>query len=106
MPKARLTAFEPAGVVFSVEIRKPAFTLGRREGSDGVIPVDNSVGVSGQHLTIRFSGGRFTAQDDKSTFGTTVNGQPIPKGQPIPLESGAIIGLGPAVKLRFEVAAG
>ncbi|OGO71764.1 MAG: hypothetical protein A2Z37_00290 [Chloroflexi bacterium RBG_19FT_COMBO_62_14] len=106
MPKARLAALEPAGLVFSAEIRKPVFTLGRREGNDGVIPVDNSVGVSGQHLTIRFSGGKFTVQDDRSTFGTTVNGQPIPQGRPVPLENGSVIGLGPAVRLKFEVAAG
>jgi pSer/pThr/pTyr-binding forkhead associated (FHA) protein len=48
----------------------------------------------------------FTAQDDKSTFGTTINGQPVPKGRPVPLENGTVIGLGPAVKLKFEVAAG
>jgi hypothetical protein len=102
-PRARLVCIEPAGLSFSIEIDKSEFSIGRRKGNDGVIPVDSSQGVSGQHLTITLAGGKFFVQDDESTFGTTVNGQSIPKGRPVPLENGAVIGLGPAVKVRFTV---
>lgn len=103
MPRARLAALEPAGLAFTAAIDRPVFTLGRQEGNDGVVPVDNSLGVSSQHLKITYSEGKFFVQDDKSTFGTTINGQPIPKGRPMPLEDGAVIGLGPAVKIKFSV---
>ena len=71
-----------------------------------MIPVDSSQGVSGQHLKILFREGRFFVQDDKSTFGTTINGQPVPKGVAVPIEDGAVIGLGPAVKVKFVVGGG
>ena len=103
MPVAVLTLSEPATPKFTAQITKVPFTVGRREGNDAVLPVDNSSGVSGQHFTITFADGRFLAQDDKSTFGTTLNGQAIPKGKPARLEDGVIIGLGPNVKLQFRV---
>lgn len=106
MPRARLASLEPAVLAFTAEINKPVFTLGRSEGNDGVIPVDNSLGVSGRHLKITYSDGKFFVQDDKSTFGTTINGQPITKGRPVPLEDGAVLGLGPAVKIRFVLGGG
>jgi hypothetical protein len=105
-PNARVVGLEPAGLSFAVDIDKSDFSLGRRESNDGVIPVDSSQGVSGQHLRITFINGRFFVQDDKSTFGTTVNGQPIPKGKPVPLEDGAVIGLGPVVRVKFIISGG
>jgi Mg-chelatase subunit ChlD len=103
MPVATLTLTEPANVKFSAQINKTPYSVGRREGNDAVLPVDNSSGVSSQHLTITFADGQFYVQDDKSTFGTTLNGQAIPKGRPARLEEGVVIGLGPNVKVQFRV---
>ena len=62
--------------------------------------------VSGHHCVITFADGRWYVQDDESTFGTTVNGQPVPKGQPFRLEDGAVLGLGPKLKIRFQIVSG
>jgi Mg-chelatase subunit ChlD len=106
MPRAHVASLQPAGLSFGFEIDKSDFSIGRREDNDGVIPVDSSQGVSSQHLEIRYTDGKFFVQDDKSTFGTTINGQPIPKGRPVPIEDGTTIGLGPVVKVRFTVGHG
>ncbi|MEP7358320.1 MAG: FHA domain-containing protein, partial [Anaerolineales bacterium] len=102
MPKACLTALAPANLQVSIQITRPSFTLGRREGNDLVLAVDNKVGVSGHHATIKFVNGAFTLVDDKSTFGTFINEQRLAPGAPTALVEGAIIGLGPKVKLKFS----
>jgi len=84
-------------------IRRSPFTLGRRDGNDVVLKVDNSMGVSGQHCTISFSNGQYMILDEGSSYGTTVNGQTVPKGRPTPLPDGALIGLGPKVVLQFRL---
>lgn len=100
MPQARLTGHTPATLQFTATIAKSPFTVGRR-GCDATLAVDNSSGVSSQHFIITYANGRFYAQDDKSTFGTTLNGQTLPKGQPVELTEGALIGLGPNVVIQF-----
>jgi len=97
---------EPVVVRFQAEIRKSPFRIGRAADNDGVIPVDRTSAVSGHHCAIIFADGRWYVQDDESTFGTTVNGQPVPKGQPFRLEDGAVLGLGPKLKIRFQVVSG
>jgi pSer/pThr/pTyr-binding forkhead associated (FHA) protein len=52
---------------------------------------------------ITYVNGLWLVQDDKSTYGTTVNGRAIPKGRPTKLEDGAVLGLGPNVKIRFRI---
>ena len=84
-------------------IGKASYTIGRREGNDLVLQVDNKVGVSGRHATIKFVDGRFFIVDDKSTFGTFVNDLRLPSGATLPLDDGAIIGLGPKVKIQFRL---
>jgi hypothetical protein len=42
-------------------------------------------------------------QDNGSSYGTTVNGKTVPKGIPFALENGAVIGLGPKVKIQFRL---
>ncbi|MBI5350824.1 MAG: FHA domain-containing protein [Chloroflexi bacterium] len=103
LPKASLTGYSPADVRVTVDITKPAFTIGRVEGNDLVIPVDNTRGVSSKHAVITFTNGKFYLQDEQSTYGTSVNDQKIPKGTPTLLEDGAIIGLGPKVKIQFHL---
>ncbi len=103
MPSARLSLIKPDSPKFSVKIERSPFTVGRRKGNDGAIPLDSSSGVSGNHFIIRFSEGEFHLQDEKSTFGTTINGKTVLKGRLARLEDGAIIGLGPEVRLKFEI---
>ena len=97
---------EPKVVSFEAEIRKSPFRIGRAADNDGVIPVDATSGVSGHHCVITFTGGRWTVKDDESKFGTTVNGQPIPKGQPFNLEDEAVLGLGPKLRIQFRLVSG
>jgi|GEM_PF-1177418 len=103
---AVVSVLEPRVVKFQVEIRKSPFRIGRAGDNDGVLPVDPTSGVSGHHCVITLKDGRWAIQDDQSRFGTTVSGQPIPKGQPVPLEDGAVLGLGPKLKIQFRVVSG
>jgi pSer/pThr/pTyr-binding forkhead associated (FHA) protein len=103
MPKACLSGYAPADLRVNTTISKTSYTIGRREGNDLVLVVDNKVGVSGRHATIKYLDGRFLIVDDKSTFGTFVNDLRLPSGATLPLEDGAIIGLGPKVKIQFRL---
>ena len=103
---AKVTVAEPAIVRFQAEIRKSPFRIGRATDNDGALPVDATSGVSGHHCVITVVDGRWFVQDDTSKFGTTVNGQAIPKAQPFRLEDGAELGLGPRMKIRFQIVSG
>ncbi len=103
---AVVSVAEPVIVRFQAEIRKSPFRIGRAADNDGVLPVDATSGVSGHHCVITAADGRWYVEDDKSKFGTTVNGQPIPKGEPFRLEGGAVLGLGPKLKIRFQIVSG
>jgi pSer/pThr/pTyr-binding forkhead associated (FHA) protein len=86
-----------------IQITRVPLTIGRRVGNDVVLNVDNSMGVSGQHAKITYTNGRFFVVDEGSTYGSTLNGQTLPKGMPTPIEDGAILGFGPKVKLQFRL---
>ncbi|MBM2842862.1 MAG: hypothetical protein HW404_699, partial [Anaerolineales bacterium] len=103
---AVVSVAEPVIVRFQADIRKSPFRIGRAADNDGVLPVDATSGVSGHHCVITVADGRWTVQDDASKFGTTVNGQPVAKGQPFRLEDGAVLGLGPKLKIRFQIVSG
>jgi hypothetical protein len=103
VPPAVLSAQEPVTALLRTPIRKSPCTIGRRDGNDIVLKVDGSSGVSGQHCAILFQNGQFFVLDEGSSFGTTVNGQTAPKGRPTPLPDGAVIGLGPKVKIQFRL---
>jgi pSer/pThr/pTyr-binding forkhead associated (FHA) protein len=103
MPKACLSGYAPSDLRVATVIGKSSYTIGRRDGNDLVLQVDNKVGVSGRHATIKFLDGHFFIVDDKSTFGTFVNDLRLPSGATLPLEDGAIIGLGPKVKIQFRL---
>jgi hypothetical protein len=100
---ATLNVIEPAALKFNAVVAKTPYRVGRRQGNDAVLPVEGTSGVSGQHLTLSFASGLWYVQDDNSTYGTTLNGKPIPKSQRVPLEDGAVLGLGPLVKVQFRV---
>lgn len=103
---ARVRVTEPRITVFQAEIRSSPYRIGRGPDNEGVLPVGAASGVSGHHCVIRHAGGRWTIQDDQSKFGTTVNGQPVPKGEPYGLEDGAILGLGPTLRMEFRIVSG
>jgi len=103
---ARVRVTEPRITAFKAEIRSSPFRIGRAPDNEGVLPVGAASGVSGHHCVIRHAGGRWTVQDDQSKFGTTVDGQPIPKGEPFDLQDGAILGLGPTLRMEFRIVSG
>ncbi|HSR48305.1 MAG TPA: FHA domain-containing protein, partial [Anaerolineales bacterium] len=105
-PLAKVSIAEPRITSFEAEIRKPVFRIGRASDNDGVLPVAATSGVSGHHCVIHFANGRWTIQDEQSKYGTTVDGQPIPKGQPFELHDGAVVGLGPKLRIQFHIVAG
>ena len=88
---------------YLIDMRHTPFSIGRRKGNDALLPVDNSSGVSGNHLVLTYVDGKYYATDEKSTYGTLVDGEPLPKGVPTLLKSGAILSLGPNVKLKFTI---
>lgn len=99
---ATLTLVQPQTVQFSAEVKQTPFKVGRRADNDGVIPVDGSTGVSGHHFTLLYQDGQWFVLDEKSTYGTTVNGQAVPKGQPFRLPEEAVLGLGVYVQVKFS----
>jgi pSer/pThr/pTyr-binding forkhead associated (FHA) protein len=103
---ASVRVTEPRITAFQAEIRSSPFRIGRAADNEGVLPVGAASGVSGHHCVIRHEAGRWTVQDDQSKFGTTLNGQPIPKGEPVELQDGAILGLGPTLRIEFRIVSG
>jgi pSer/pThr/pTyr-binding forkhead associated (FHA) protein len=103
---ARIRVTEPRITAFQAEIRRSPYRIGRAPDNEGVLPVPGTSGVSGHHCVIRYADGRWTVQDDQSKFGTTVNGQPIAKGQPFDLQDGAVLGLGPNIRMEFRIVSG
>jgi hypothetical protein len=105
-PVASVLVTEPRITVFQAEIRTSPYRIGRAPDNEGVLPVGAASGVSGHHCVIHYADGRWTVQDDQSKFGTTVNGQPIPKGEPFELQDGSILGLGPTLRIEFRIVSG
>jgi pSer/pThr/pTyr-binding forkhead associated (FHA) protein len=88
---------------FSTEISESPFTIGRNADNSAVLPVGSASGVSKFHLTITYKDGQYYARDDKSTYGTSIDGEKLVKGQPSLLHDGAIISLGPQVIIKFQL---
>jgi hypothetical protein len=101
-PTATLTVVEPKSVTFAVEMTKMPFSVGRHKTNDASLPLGSSSGVSSHHLTVQYMQGVYFVKDEKSTYGTSVNGEAIPKGKGKQLHNGDIIGLGPMVKIKFN----
>jgi pSer/pThr/pTyr-binding forkhead associated (FHA) protein len=101
-PVAYLSLVQPQTMNFTAEVKQTPYKVGRRADNDGVIPVDGSTGVSGHHFTLLYQDGQWFVLDEKSTYGTTVNGQAVPKGQPFRLPDEAVLGLGVYVQLKFS----
>jgi hypothetical protein len=103
LPSARIELLQPDNLEYSIEMRHTPFSIGRRKGNDALLPVDNSSGVSGNHLVLTYLDGKYHALDEKSTYGTTIDENPVTKGVPTELKNGSVISLGPNVKIVFWV---
>jgi pSer/pThr/pTyr-binding forkhead associated (FHA) protein len=103
LPAASISLLTPTIPEFSKEIRHSPFTIGRQMENDAVLPVDSASGVSKYHLTIIYEDLQYFARDDKSSFGTAIDGEPLVKGQPSLLHDGAVISLGPQVLIKFQL---
>jgi hypothetical protein len=102
-PAARLTLRFPVEPGWSMEMRRSPVKVGRRKDNEAALPVDSSSGVSGHHVTITYERGTYFVLDDSSKFGTSINGKAIVKGEPTQLTDGDLIGLGPIVKVVFNI---
>ena len=103
VPTATLTLKEPANLKWTASITRSSYTLGRSSKNDGKLPVDGASGVSAQHAEITREKTHWFVADMGSSNGTAVNGKKLTKGQREPLTDGAIIVLGPRVKLEFHI---
>ncbi|MBR4459056.1 MAG: FHA domain-containing protein [Clostridia bacterium] len=72
-------------------IDKPAFTLGKAPGCDGVL--DFSEEISREHARITWADGKYTLTDLHSMNGTFLNGRAVLPDQPQPLKDGDRIGI-------------
>lgn len=99
-PSATLRMTAPTA--WEGRIAQVSYAVGRTADNNGVLPVDGTSGVSGKHMIITYEQGAWFITDI-SRNGTYVNGQRIPAHQKVPLPSGAVLTLGPAVKLEFRV---
>jgi pSer/pThr/pTyr-binding forkhead associated (FHA) protein len=99
-PRAQVRLMD-SKIEFKAEMRKSNFTIGRKKTNDVALPLDSASGVSGEHLTITFENGQYYAQDNKSSYGTEIDGRLMDKGVPYLLRDGAVLTLGPKVSIEF-----
>jgi len=68
------------------------WTVGRDDGQ--TISLDYDPFASGRHAELRLKGEQFLLVDAFSRNGTTLNGDPVAKGEPVPVDAGDVIGIG------------
>jgi VWFA-related protein len=104
MPRATLIALEtasspaPKGPVL---ISPLPFVIGRTEGAYNI----QNANISRKHAQITYDESQraYFITDLNSSNGTSLNSQRLAPGQAARLTSGAVIGLGPNVTVRFDV---
>ena len=84
----------------SFDIGRVPYSIGRKGAS---LEFDFPI-ISRVHAEIHFQNGEFFIRDDGSTNKTTLDDVLITAEGAIPLKSGAVIGLGKRIRLRFELA--
>jgi pSer/pThr/pTyr-binding forkhead associated (FHA) protein len=83
----------PDGRVSPRVIDKGSFFIGREAACE--VPLEDHV-ISRRHVRVsRDKDGGLLIEDLKSKNGTTLNDQPIPPGEPVPVREGDRIGVGP-----------
>lgn len=104
IPQAKLTVVQATGKVTPpdpVTLKTFPFIIGRIEGALTIVEQN----VSRKHAQITFDAALnvFYLTDLNSSNGTRLNNQSLSPGQTAKLTSGAMIGIGPNVTLRFEI---
>lgn len=104
MPRATVTILQAGGGVFaqsSAVVAPLPFVFGRTEGAF----VIQEANISRRHAQISYEASQnaYFITDLNSSNGTRLNQQRLPSGQPVRLESGSVIGLGPNVIVRFDL---
>ena len=104
IPRATLTVMEAGGSMASKSptvISPLPFVIGRTEGA----LVLKDPNISRKHAQISYDAAQqaYVINDLTSSNGTYVNSKRIIPGQPAQLANGSVIGLGPAITLRFEL---
>jgi len=93
LPEPLVLRAEGAGWATFLVASQAAFTLGRERGNDvilrafkgGQVEGVDSNRISRRHLGIRREGGRLVAQDNRSTYGTSLDGRRLPPREAAPL---------------------
>lgn len=104
IPRATLTVMEAGGSMASKSptvVSPLPFVIGRTEGA----LVLKDPNISRKHAQISYDAAQraYVINDLTSSNGTYVNSKRIIPGQPAQLVNGSVIGLGPAITLRFEL---
>ena len=104
MPRATITALETAGSVAPVGpvlVSSLPFVIGR---TDATFIIQNA-NVSRKHAQITYDEVQraYFVTDLNSSNGTHLNSQRLIPGQAARLASGAVIRLGPAITVRFDL---
>lgn len=104
LPRATVTIIQAGSAVFaqsSANVAPLPFVIGRSEGAF-IIQEGN---ISRRHVQITYepSMNAYFITDLNSSNGTRLNQQRLPSAQPVKLESGSVIGLGPNVLVRFDI---
>ncbi|MGH2537267.1 MAG: protein kinase domain-containing protein [Candidatus Promineifilaceae bacterium] len=89
---ASLTIETPGHPAEVARLAKDTVTIGRSLENDVVLPDDH---VSRYHVRLQRMRGRWRLLDLETPNGTSVNGEPAPKGEAIWLDDGAQIEIGP-----------
>lgn len=99
----KISIFSGSRAGSSLSFDLPTIRLGRDPRCELSFDPNIDLTVSGQHATISFVNGSYQLVDS-STNGTTVNGAPIQRGQPVLLPDGATLELGAGgPQLRFDI---
>jgi ABC-type multidrug transport system ATPase subunit/pSer/pThr/pTyr-binding forkhead associated (FHA) protein len=87
------------GVSEALPLTRPRIRVGRHADNDLII---DDPTISGSHMEITYSQGRIYVTDLGSRNGTFLDGQPLPQGQTIAVQFGAIIRLHTMIELLVE----
>lgn len=99
-PTAILT-LKNATTAWEGRISQASYSVGRAADNNGVLPVDGTSGVSSRHLVISHDQAGWHVTD-LSRNGTSINGQRIPPNLAVSLPNGAVLGLGPTIRVEFR----
>ncbi len=104
MPRATITVLQSDGSPApkgAVVISPLPFVIGRMEGA--FIIQNANISRKHAHITYDEAQRAYFITDLNSSNGTRLNSQRLAPGQAARLSSGAVIGLGPSITVRFDI---